>query len=38
MMTFDEAAAATQARLGERVRVRTEVKGRKPRTLARILQ
>jgi len=37
-MTFDEAVAATQARLGQRVRVRTEVKGRKPRTLEGVLE
>jgi len=37
-MTFDEAVAATQARLGERVRVRTEVKGHKPRTQEGVLE
>ena len=37
-MTFDEAVAATQARLGQRVRVRTEVKGRKPRTDEGVLE
>jgi hypothetical protein len=37
-MTFDEAVAATQARLGERVRVQTEVKGRKPRTREGVLE
>jgi hypothetical protein len=31
-MTLDEAVTATQARLGERVRMRTEVKGHKSRT------
>jgi hypothetical protein len=37
-MTFDEAVAATQARLGQRVRVRTEVKGGKPRTREGVLE
>ncbi len=37
-MTFDEAVAAAQARLGQRVRVRTEVKGRKPRTREGVLE
>jgi len=37
-MTFDEAVAATQARLGQRVRVRTEVKGRNPRTRQGVLE
>jgi hypothetical protein len=37
-MAFDEVVAAMQGRLGQRVRVRTEVKGRKPSTREGILE
>jgi len=37
-MTFDEAVAATQARLGRRVRVRSEAKGRTSRTREGVLE
>jgi hypothetical protein len=37
-MSFDEAVAAMRARLGQRVRVRTQVRGRKPTTWEGILE